>query len=717
MNARGLGPLVAVALLVLTLVAPAGKADAKDAPAAPAFNVPKPLERELKNKLKVFVIEDRRLPRVLMRVEVRSGAADEPADKAGLANLTLLSLRQGSEQRDATTLAKDLDGMGATVATSIGRDAMVLTGQFLKDDWAKGLAIMGELVLTPAFKNEEIDRQRSQILAARVSSRDQNALVAGEHAAALVYGQHPYGRPETGEAGSISNLTRADIVQFHQSTFRPNNTLIVVVGDVDATQAQAEVEAVFRDWMRADVPPRPSVAGAAFDSTRVRLLDKPSVTQTELVVGLPGPPRSTPDYFAVQLMNYVLGGGGFSSRLVQNARVKGGLTYGASTEFDMGQDTGAFYLSTSTKNASVGTMMDVARQTLRDFIAQGPTAQELADAKRFVIGSLPLAMQSAAALAGQWAAVDRHGLGLDYFDRYATNVEAVTAADVKAAAAKYLRDDKLAVVAVGTADSVRTQLATLGALEVLDYRSPTGTVPQLAPKVTMPSEALSPEAQAKGKAVVDKAIAAHGGAEKLKAISTFATRAAIQFTTPNGTLDGEMAVTVRLPDRSRIEMGLLGQRGVQVLNAGSGWASNGGQITDLDAEQLASLKAGIQVQVLTLLSHLAAGQATAGYLREERVAGDPVDVVQIDDAGSLSRASFSKKTGLLVRMEQDEPGMFGGGMIPMARLYSDFRPVNGVVVPFKTERLARDVRLLQDTITSYEINRPVPDAQFARPPR
>ena len=146
-------------------------------------------------------------------------------------------------------------------------------------------------------------------------------------------------------------------------------------------------------------------------------------------------------------------------------------------------------------------------------------------------------------------------------------------------------------------------------------------------------------------------------------------------------------------------------------------AGNGNQISDLDAEQMASLRDGIQVQVLTLLSHLAQGTATAGWLREDRVAGDPVDVVQVDDAGSLSRASFSKKTGLLVRIEKDEPGMFGGGMVPMARLYSDFRPVNGIVVPFKTERLARDVRLLQDTITSYEINRPVPESQFTRPPR
>jgi zinc protease len=708
--------LAFAAVAALVLASPRA-AWAKDEPAAPAFHVPKPLERELKNKLKVFVVEDHRLPRVLMRVEVRSGSADEPAEQAGLANLMLLTLRQGTEKRDAQTLAKELDGMGGTISTAIGRDQMVLTGQFLSRDWTKGLAIMSELVLTPAFKKEELERQRSQVLAARQASRDQNALVAGEHAAALVYGSHPYGRPENGEAGSISHLTREDVTGFHLKTFRPNNTLIVVVGDVNAGEAQAQIESEFKDWARADVPARPSGPIASFDSTRVRLLDKPGVSQTEIVVGLPGTKRASPDYFAAQLMNYVLGGGGFSSRLVQSARVKGGLTYGATTEFDMGQDVGAFYLTTSTKNASVGAMLDVARATLRDFRAQGPTAKELADAKRFVIGSLPLAMQSAGAIAGQWSVVERYGLGMDYFDRFAQNVEAVTAADVKAAADKYLRDDRLAIVAVGTADSIRAQLTPLGAVEVLDYRSPTGTVPQSAPRPTMPSEALSSDAQAKGKVIVDRALEAHGGAAKLKAVSTFATRADIKFTTPNGTLDGEMAMTVRLPDRSRIEMGLLGQRGVQVLNQNSGWASNGGEVTDLNEEQLAALRAGLQVQVLTLLSHLAQGRATAGWLREERIAGETVDVVQIDDAGNLARASFSKKTGLLVRLEQDEPGMFGGGMIPMARLYTDFRPVNGIVVPFKTERLARDVRLLQDAITSYEINRPVPESQFARPPR
>jgi hypothetical protein len=233
----------------------------------------------------------------------------------------------------------------------------------------------------------------------------------------------------------------------------------------------------------------------------------------------------------------------------------------------------------------------------------------------------------------------------------------------------------------------------------------------------VPSEALAPEAAAKGQAVVARALEAHGGAAKIKAVKDFSTKAAVQFTTPNGQVDGEMSVTIRLPDRSRIEMGLLGQRGVQVLTGTTGWASNGNQVGDLTAEQLEGLRAGIRIQVPTLLARLASGEPQVGWLREDRVAGEPVDVVQVVDGATLARASFSKKTGLLLRLEQDEPGMFGGGMTPMARLYSDYRPVNGIQVPWKTVRLARDVRILQDAVSSYEINRGVSDSQFTRPAR
>jgi hypothetical protein len=200
-------------------------------------------------------------------------------------------------------------------------------------------------------------------------------------------------------------------------------------------------------------------------------------------------------------------------------------------------------------------------------------------------------------------------------------------------------------------------------------------------------------------------------------LEDLASRSAVSVTTPNGTVDGEMAVFVRLPDRTRIEMTMLGQSGVQVLNGEQAWASSGTQVQDLSGEQKQAMQAGIRTQVLPFLQRLATGDARVAWVEQGSVGGEPVDVLQVQAEGALVRASFSQKSGLLVRLEQEEPAMFGGGKVPMARLYSDFREVDGFTVPYRTERLARGTRLIEDKVTSLQVNRGVPDSQFQRPAR
>jgi zinc protease len=710
-----LAALLTPVVLALGFGVPA--AGAADDPARAPYVVPKALERQLKNQLKILILEDHRLPLVHYRFMVRAGAADEPAEKAGLAHLTLSTLRQGAGGLDAKAISERLDGMGAEFGASATRDYGAITGQFLSRDWLAGLELLADIVREPTFPREEIERQRSQVLAQIQQSRDQNATIASEHVAALVYGEHPYARPVLGDAGSVQAITRDDLVRYHGTFFKANLCVLVVAGDVVPDQVVAAVEQQFADMGKGDAPPRPAIALPVYEVNRVRILDKPGVTQAELRVGFPGTSRRSPDFYALQIMNYVLGGGGFSSRLIENARAKGGLTYSASTAFDFGQDAGAFYTSTFTKNASVGAMVDLILATLGDYRTSGPTAREVEDARRFYVGALPFSVQTAEGLAAQWAAIDLYDLGADYFERYAERLAAVTPAIAKAAAEKYLRTDKLALVAVGTADSIKTQLEKFGPAEVLDYRSPTGAVPVSKPSEAVSEEAFSPEAVAKAGPIVARALEEHGGAKQLEALQDLASRSAVSVTTPNGTVDGEMAVFVRLPDRTRIEMTMLGQSGVQVLNGEQAWASSGTQVQDLSGEQKQAMQAGIRTQVLPFLQRLATGDARVAWVEQGSVGGEPVDVLQVQAEGALVRASFSQKSGLLVRLEQEEPAMFGGGKVAMARLYSDFREVDGFTVPYRTERLARGTRLIEDKVTSLQVNRGVPDSQFQRPAR
>lgn len=711
-----------VSAVALTLGAP-GHMGARSALASSknempaAYAVPKPLERSLKNQMKVYLLEDHSIPKVHFRFVIRAGAAQEPAEKAGLANLTLAVMRQGTDKRDAKALAEAIDGMGGQIGANATRDYSVITAQFLARDARQGLDLLTDIALHPAFRNEELERQRSQITAALVASRDQNAEVAGEHVAALVYGEHPYGRPSDGDPGSVSSIVRDDLVAFHNVYFRPNLCLLVVAGDFDATQMMSDIEAQFREWEKAEVPSRPGPPLPVFEANRIRLLDKPEVTQTEIRLGHAGVPRNHPDFIPIQVMNYILGGGGFSSRLIENARAKGGLTYTASTSFDAGLDQGAFYLSTFTKNETVAQMIDLSLATVRDFQAKGPTDKEVEDAKRFLIGALPFGVQTAEGLAAQWAAVDLYGLGTDYFDRYAERVRAVTPADVKRVADERLHTDKLAIVGVSTASEVKSQFEKYGTVEVLDYRSPTGTIPQSRPAQAVSPDVLTPEAVAKAGAVVERALKAHGGAAKLRAVKDVSVRQDIKLATPNGSLEGQMAVSVKLPSKTRVELTMLGQRGVQVLNDQQGWSTSGDKIQDLSAEQVQALRAGIKVQVLPLLARLATGKEQIGYAGEGKVGAEEVDMVQIVDPDATAKASFSKKTGLLLRLEQEESAMFGQGKIPMARLYSDYRTVAGYEVPWRTERYANDQLLIEDKVTAYDVNQGVADSQFQRPSR
>jgi hypothetical protein len=222
---------------------------------------------------------------------------------------------------------------------------------------------------------------------------------------------------------------------------------------------------------------------------------------------------------------------------------------------------------------------------------------------------------------------------------------------------------------------------------------------------------------AKAKVVIDRALKAHGGVARIKAFKEVSTRSSIAIQTPNGNVEGELLMAVRMPDKSRIEMGMLGQRGIQVLNGDKGWTTSGGPVQELTAEQTQAMRAGLKVQVLPLLARLASGTSKVGYVGADVVGSDSVDVVVVVDPDATSKASFSRTTGLLVRLEQEEASMFGEAKLLTARFYTDYRDVNGWMVPFKIERYARGQLLIADSISAYEINKGGSETPFLRPNR
>ena len=701
-------------LLALALLAPA-VVHAAEAPAT-EYRVPRPVSRTLPNGLVVHVFEDHDLPSVYFRLLVKTGASSETADKSGLAALTAEVMRKGTTTLSAQQLAQKIDFVGADLEISADRDFSQAVAQARIQDRDLVLGLLADVVEHPTFAADEVGRAKSQTQAAILQSRDNPSTIADEHFAALVHGAHPYARPVSGDEKSVGGLKGEDLIAFHRAYWRPNNAVLAVAGDVRADDVFAAVEKAFGGWERADVPARPPVASPELNGTRVRLLNKPDLTQSQVRIGYVGLPRTTPDYFAVQLMNYILGGGGFASRLTAEVRAKQGLTYDVSTSWSYGVDPGTFEIETFTKNATVQQAIDATFAVVKQYRDLGPTADELAKAKSFYLGAFPFLFQSPGDVARQWLVAEFYGLGDDYFEKYRERMRAVTVEDVKRVAQKYLRTEPVVIVVAGRADSVQAQLASFGPVEKKDFLSPTGAIPDVAPAAPSLTAPASPESRAKAAAVVAKAVKAHGGLAALTAVRDWHTRGNLSINVGPGNLEGQFSETVELPSKRRMEMAVMGQTMVQVLDGDSAWASAGGRQVPVSADQLSAMKIGTYSNPVRLLTALSNPKADIRYAGADTALGKTVEIVEWSTPeGKPVRVFVDAATGLLVLLEQSELSPLGTGWVPVRRVYQDYRQAGRVRFPFQTTVYANGEFAAQQSLSDVKWNPGAPPSLFMRP--
>ncbi len=397
------------------------------------------------------------LPLVTLNLVIKTGVLQEPPGKAGLANLTAGLLASGTAKRSAQQISEEFDFLGARFGAGGGQDFATLSLTVLKKDVPKALEVFRDVLLNPAFKPEEISRLVERLKGRLQSDEDEPGVVAGRAFRKVLYGNFPYWYPIIGTPESLPTITREDIAGFHRTYYRPNNAVLALVGDLTPAEAAALVQDTFGNWEKAalperDLPPVPREGGC-----RAVKIDK-DITQANIVVGKVGIDRANPDFYALQVMNYIFGGGGFASRLMDNIRDNRGLVYSIHSSFDPGMAPGPFNISLETKNAQGNEAIEqVRRETER--IRQRPvTDKELADAKSYLIGSLPMKMDSNAKRAWLMAYVELYGLGLDYPWRYPEIVRGISRQDIQAVAEKYLQPDGWVMVVVGKQDEIKLKL-------------------------------------------------------------------------------------------------------------------------------------------------------------------------------------------------------------------------------------------------------------------
>lgn len=407
-----------------------------------------PVRFVLPNGLTVLLLEQHALPLLQIHALLKAGSAQDPPGKAGLANLVASLLDEGTGTRTAKQIAQQIEFVGGTLAAQASEDFTTASARVLKKDTELGFELLADILRRPAFPEAELKRVRSEILGEIATEKDDPGLVAAKAFNELVFEEHPYRWPVNGTEATVPKITGRDILMFFLREYRPNQTILTIVGDITVEQARQLVTKHFGSWKQGGSPVRTARPPRPLEKAVVRLIEK-DLTQSTIMLGHVGISRTNPDFYAVTVMNYILGAGGFSSRLMDSIRDNQGLAYGVGSHFEANLMPGAFFISLQTRNETANQAIAGVLTELNGMRNAPVTDEELADAKAYLIGSFPLRLDTTAKLAEVLSLVEFYGLGLDYFTQYPRLIERVTKEDVLRVAKQYLNPSNHALVVVG----------------------------------------------------------------------------------------------------------------------------------------------------------------------------------------------------------------------------------------------------------------------------
>ena len=413
---------------------------------SPLLAMPSVQRMVLPNKLVLLLSEEHSLPFVTCQLIVDAGSRQDPAGKEGLANLLARGLLLGTSQRTVTAINEELDFLGASLNASCGRDYATLSLRVLKKDLDKGLDLFMESLTQPTFPEEEVGREVKKTLAAIQAAEDRLEEVAEKTFQKDLFLTSPYSHPVEGTKESLPRITREGIVQFYRTYYHPNNSILTIVGDIALEEVKAKLLPRLTNWPIGGIPEVPFKTEFAKGPITVKI-DR-AITQANIILGHAGVSRENPDFYALTVMNYILGGGGFSSWLMQEIRNKRGLAYSVASFFNPGKYVGSFQIVLQTKNATAQEAISLSLKQMERIRQERVAERELEGAQKYLIGSFPMRLDTQGKLANFLTQVEYYGLGLDYPDKYPSLIRAVTRDDVLRVAQKYLHPNNYILVVV-----------------------------------------------------------------------------------------------------------------------------------------------------------------------------------------------------------------------------------------------------------------------------
>jgi zinc protease len=419
------------------------------AAAEPAYALLPIQHWQTQNGARVYFVESRDLPMLDVSVDFPAGSAFDTREKSGLAGLTLNLLKLGADGLSEDEISRRMADVGAQFAGRFDTDraGMSLRTLTSADEMKQALDVFARVLQRPQFPAAVIEREKTRVIAMIREADTKPETILGRNFSSLVYGSHPYGLRGSGEPDTVAILTRDDLAGFYRRYYTADQAVVAIIGNLARGEAEALADQLTaglpRSTAPAVIPEVPSLTGAEF-----RAIAHPA-TQSHLQIGAPGIRRDDPDYFPLFVGNYILGGGGFASRMLEEVRQKRGLAYSAYSYFMPMKERGPFMIGLQTRRDQAGAALAVVRATLKDFVFKGPTADELKKAKQNIIGGFPLRIDSNRKILEYLGVIGYYRLPLTYLDDFVPKVEKVTIADIRNAFARRVDPERMVTVIVG----------------------------------------------------------------------------------------------------------------------------------------------------------------------------------------------------------------------------------------------------------------------------
>jgi zinc protease len=680
-------------LLLLSQAALGQKIDRTKKPEAgpaPAASFPDFKEAVLSNGLKVFIIESDRKPTITVRLLVKAGDFFD-GEKPGVADFTAELLGRGSPKRKASDFAREADKIGAEYSASSGDDATSIVISGLTKHTDKLLELLSDAVLNPTFPEEQLEIVRKQALSNITAGKKTPQTLAANLQRKVLFGDYPYGKVQTEE--SVNAITVEDLKNFYNSHYFANNATIAVVGDVKADEITKKLEKYFGKWKRgtpAKVQPAelPDSKGLM-----IHLVDLPGAVQSNIRVCFRSVPRNNPDLVELGVVESVLGGG-FSGRLFQNLREKHGWTYGAYASGVYQRYLGYFAASTEVRNAVTDSAIAEILAEMRRICSEPINEEELKLQREYLAGNYLLSLERAEQNATRLQNIEFYGLPADYYKTYAQRVSRVTPEKALELAKKYIEVSDLAIVVVGDAKEIKPKLEKIAKVRVYDT--------ELNPMISLTLD-LS------GEELLKKHIEAIGGESAVMKIKDRVIEGKVSIFAGPQTIEGTFKRTEKFPNKQVfiISTPVFSQ---EVYNDGKRVVQSGmGGTRELTGDELKKAQESAHFNMLYRTAELGY-KVTAK--EKKMLKGRPVYVAELEQAlNGKTILVFDAEDFMLISetRKQTTPQ----GEIDVTTTYSDFKPVDGVMQPFKIVQSLgmADVQLV---VTSIKQNVGVPDEEFVK---